>query len=149
MAGLCLAKTAGALLGLSEQSDPGVIWTIWHIPLFWIPGAALSPDAPIDLSTVAAYMASVVGTSILFTWLFNNTAGSLLLAVLFHLSLNVTGQVAMPMFPDWSSADRLRVDFLSFVAAKWCVVFIVIAVFGTARSTRNGSVRAQPDESVA
>lgn len=145
--GYALPRLQARYSALTSSLILGVFWTIWHVPLFWIPGAALSPDAPIDFSAVAAYAASVLGTSILFTWLFNNTASSLLLAVLFHLALNVTGQVVMPMFPDWSGAERLRVDFLSFVATKWCVVLVVIVVFGPAQLSRLGLVRAPCDHS--
>jgi membrane protease YdiL (CAAX protease family) len=135
--GYALPKLQCRFSALASSLIVGIVWTAWHIPLFWVPGAALPPDASIDLRTVAAYLASVLGTSVLFTWIFNNTAGSLLLAVLLHLSLNVTGQVVTPMFPDWSSADRLRVDFFSFVAAKWCFVMILIALLGPARLSRS------------
>ena len=100
----------------------------------------MSPDAAVNLATAAGYAASVIGTSILFTWLYNNTAASLLVAVLFHLALNVTGQVAIPMFPDLTATDRLRIDFLSFVVVKWCLVLIVLALFGATRLTRRATM---------
>lgn len=70
----------------------GGFWAAWHLPLFWIPGASQAglPIAPI--------LAQIVALSILFTWLYNRTHGSLLLALLFHAALNATGAV-LPLLP--------------------------------------------------
>lgn len=60
----------------------GVISTLWHLPLFWIPGTAQShlPFAIFAVRTVAL--------SIISTWLYNGTRRSLLFVLLFHASLN-------------------------------------------------------------
>jgi CAAX protease family protein len=60
----------------------GVISTLWHVPLFWIPGTAQShlPFAIFAVRTVAL--------SIISTWLYNGTRRSLLFVLLFHASLN-------------------------------------------------------------
>jgi len=60
----------------------GVISTLWHLPLFWIPGTAQShlPFAIFAVRTVAL--------SIISTWLYNGSRRSLLFVLLFHASLN-------------------------------------------------------------
>jgi len=60
----------------------GVISTLWHLPLFWIPGTAQShlPFAIFAVRTVAL--------SVISTWLYNGTRRSLLFVLLFHASLN-------------------------------------------------------------
>ena len=60
----------------------GVISTLWHLPLFWIPGTAQShlPFAVFAVRTVAL--------SVISTWLYNGTRRSLLFVLLFHASLN-------------------------------------------------------------
>jgi len=60
----------------------GVISTLWHLPLFWIPDTAQShlPFALFAVRTVAL--------SIVSTWLYNGTRRSLLFVLLFHASLN-------------------------------------------------------------
>ena len=63
----------------------GVIWTGWHIPLYFITGATqVSIPSPI-------YLVLVVTIAIYLTWLYNNTSGSLIITVLAHFFYNMTG----------------------------------------------------------
>jgi len=61
----------------------GVLWGLWHIPLFLIPDSfqAGLPFAGFFLSTVA--------TSIMVSWLFNNARGSVLVCAVFHAMTDV------------------------------------------------------------
>ena len=63
----------------------GVIWAIWHIPLFLTKGTS-QYEWRMEAGLVAplAYAFFVIVTSIQVTWLFNNTKGSVLLAAVFH-----------------------------------------------------------------
>ena len=69
----------------------GVLWGLWHLPVFiFVPGYH---SAGMDLASIAAAVLAfravqAVGQSVLLTWLFNHTRGSVLLAVLAHGSLN-------------------------------------------------------------
>jgi membrane protease YdiL (CAAX protease family) len=60
----------------------GVIWAIWHIPTFLAPG---------NTSPLALFMVKIITESVLYTWLYNNTRGSLLLVTLFHTAGNTAG----------------------------------------------------------
>ncbi|WP_254544323.1 CPBP family intramembrane glutamic endopeptidase [Halomarina pelagica] len=72
----------------------GFAWGLWHLPL------ALTVGDPLNGTRFAPYLATVVLDAILFTWVFNNTDGSLLLAILFHTSIAVAGLfVAAPDAP--------------------------------------------------
>jgi hypothetical protein len=63
----------------------GVIWTCWHIPLFFVTGATqMSIPFPI-------YLVLVVTITVYLTWLFNNTRGSLIITILAHFLYNMTG----------------------------------------------------------
>lgn len=66
----------------------GVVWTFWHTPLLWAPAGTTISGLPVDLRAVLTYLAFVTGLSFLFTWLADHTRGSVLLAVLLHLSVN-------------------------------------------------------------
>lgn len=59
----------------------GVLWAAWHIHPANL-GALLSPGG--------VFVAlNIVLTAVVFTWLYSHTSGSLLIAVLFHMTLNV------------------------------------------------------------
>jgi len=98
-----------ALPRMQERMGPlaasvvlGVLWGLWHLPVFvLVPGynSAGSGVASIAASVLVFTAVGAVGQSLLLTWLFNHTHGSVLLAVLAHASLNggsafVTGRTA-------------------------------------------------------
>jgi CAAX protease family protein len=63
----------------------GVIWCCWHIPLYFLPGSS-QRGIPFPI-----YLMMVVTLGVYFTWLYNNTRGSLIITVLAHFCFNVTG----------------------------------------------------------
>jgi uncharacterized protein len=66
----------------------GVIWTIFHLPLFF----TVTGSSQADWSFVS-FLISTVAMSVLYTWLYNNTRGSVLMAYLFHAAANTWSQV--------------------------------------------------------
>lgn len=63
----------------------GVIWCFWHLPLYFLPGSS-QQGIPFPI-----YLLLVVTLGIYFTWLYNNSRGSLLITVLAHFSFNCSG----------------------------------------------------------
>lgn len=70
----------------------GLVWGVWHLPLFFIDGTA---QAHIPL---ALFLLSVVAMSVVFAWLVNRTAGSVVAALLFHTAINFWPSV-VPVLP--------------------------------------------------
>jgi uncharacterized protein len=60
----------------------GILWTSWHIPLFFTPGEPLYGQ---NFWRWAPYTLLM---TIVYTWIFNNTKGSVLAAALLHASSN-------------------------------------------------------------
>lgn len=78
-----LQKTTSALLA---SVLIGLVWGIWHIPsLIYFGELQTSP-----VITGALSVLNTILVTILYTWLFNNTQGSLLLVGLFHLAQQMT-----------------------------------------------------------
>lgn len=100
----------------------GVIWFSWHIPLFWAPFGTLVSGAPITVLPVVTYLIMLVCLSIIMTWLSIRSKGSVLLAILFHLSINAG--IALLFFPA-VGADFIKVHLLSSVGM---VVFTGILI---------------------
>ena len=76
----------------------GVIWGAWHLPLFWLPGN-FHQTIPLSL-----FLLQSVALAVIYTWLHNNTKGSLLIALLFHTASNVTLGV-LPVLPMDTGGD--------------------------------------------
>jgi uncharacterized protein len=70
----------------------GFFWWLWHLPAVFIPGKFMADNLLIFL----ALLVVITLTSILFTWVFNNTNGSILAAMLMHASMNWSIWAAMP-----------------------------------------------------
>jgi membrane protease YdiL (CAAX protease family) len=68
----------------------GVAWATWHIPMFFIKGTSQYEQGLQSglLPAILGYSAFVIANSVQFTWLFNNTRGSVLLAAVFHGASN-------------------------------------------------------------
>ncbi len=81
-----LSKTMGRL---RASLVIGAVWTFWHIPMFL--GQGVSPSLwPVMLVQLCA-------GSVVFTWFYFRTGGSLLIAVLLHLGVHLNNShLALP-----------------------------------------------------
>lgn len=59
----------------------GVVWALWHLPLFFLSGSGQS-DLPLG-----PYVIAVVALSVVLAWLYN-ASGSVLIPMLFHGGIN-------------------------------------------------------------
>jgi uncharacterized protein len=113
----------------------GVVWAFWHLPLYVI------GQLPLNDPLI------IVGWTVVFTWLFNNTNGSVLIAMLMHNMTNiVSGGYFWAMF---SGTEWVRQGWL--LAALWCAVaVIVVIVNGPGHLSRKYTRQTPtPPESVA
>jgi membrane protease YdiL (CAAX protease family) len=76
------------------------IWLIWHLPLFWLEGAAQSGGSIIYFGLL------VLSMSFLFTLLYLRSKGSLLLAILFHTMINWVSAFIIPIILPASETDK-------------------------------------------
>jgi len=96
----------------------GVIWALWHLPLLWTQGNGMF-HLPVWL-----LLLDLTAKSILFTWVFLHTRGSVLIAMLFHGATNL-----FLVSPELASTGDFQVAVLAMVA-KWVLVGIVLLVAG-------------------
>ncbi len=64
----------------------GPLWALWHLPLFWVRVWNFPPT----LLNIALFVLAAIPFTIVMTWVFNNTKGSLLIAVLVHTTFDMT-----------------------------------------------------------
>ena len=70
----------------------GVIWSLWHLPLFFIKGT-FQYDLGAGSQSFWLFMIGIIPVTLVFSWLFNNTGRSTLAAMLFHFMGNFTGEL--------------------------------------------------------
>lgn len=68
---------------LSASLLLGFVWVLFHLPLF-----LTNTGFPLDLPGILSRSIQLVGASVIFTWLYNHSHGSVLLAYLLHGSVN-------------------------------------------------------------
>ncbi len=94
----------------------GVIWSVWHVPLYWDTVFA-------GFSSAAAFTVSTMCFSVLMTVLWGFTRASVFWAIIFHWSVNISGRVVGGVFPDietpssnlWEPATLVVVTVMVFV----------------------------------
>ena len=100
----------------------GVAWGVWHFPLYLL-GADIRP-----LSVFPAWVLLTVALSVILTWMYNGTGGSLLLVVLLHASSNLPLTI-------FFEEDIVR-PFLIYVALMLVAAAVVVAATGPATLSR-------------
>ena len=101
----------------------GIIWFIWHIPLWWAPFGTLVSGESISFLPIITYFLMLICLSIIITWLVINSKGSVFVALLFHLSINAG--IALLFFPELQVTFK-KVHLLSSVGMIIFTGFLIL-----------------------
>ncbi len=102
----------------------GAVWTLWHVPLFFIKDTLFYSHGAWS-PWFWQFMMEVIPFAVIFTWIFNNTRRSTLAAILFHFMANFT--------PDLTNVTA-GTNFYS--ALLWIIAAIaVVALWGAGTLT--------------
>jgi membrane protease YdiL (CAAX protease family) len=105
--GFALPHLQAARSALGASLVLGVVWGVWHLPLYLV-GTEIRP-----LSLFAPWVLLTVAVSVIYTWIYNGTGGSLLMVLLFHAASNLPLTVLLePLAKD----DQVTQPFLIYVA---------------------------------
>ena len=116
--GFALPRLMDGRSALAASLILGVLHVVWHLPLLGV---------EYDASNVLPWAIAVLAFSILVTWIYLHTDGSLLLPMLFHSSVNTSAV----LFP-WFSGDDLVVLWWLFAALWTIAAGIVVLRYGPA-----------------
>jgi len=106
----------------------GVLWGAWHLPL------RIAQGLPLTAAGLAAFLFTVLlltAWAVLFTWVYNNTNGSLFLMVVLHAVIDITPATIQPS--NWIGSALLLV-------LTWATVALVVTRAGAARLSRSNSM---------
>lgn len=124
--GYALPRLQRRFTALVSSLILGVLWWLWHLPLVFIPDKFMVSRLPL----FAALMVEIVLVTILFTWIYNNTGGSILAAMLFHTFMNWSIWVALPTMKVNLSVIGFTILLLAMVVA------LVLGLWGPKRLSR-------------
>ena len=119
--GFMLPRLLNSASSLYAALVVGIIWAVWHLPLFWISGAS---QEGIPAGWV---LLQILALSFIFTWLHNKTGGSLIMPLFFHAALNTSGAI-LPVLP--AQAGSLQPYLITVVLAVLFALFLVIKTKG-------------------
>jgi membrane protease YdiL (CAAX protease family) len=87
----------------------GVVWAFWHLPDFLTRAQGGGPGTGWSAfyTNLPIFVVMVMAITVVMSWVYNNTEGSLLIAILLHASIN-TGGILPELFPvQYASAMTL------------------------------------------
>ena len=123
-----------ALPRLQERYGPlpaslilGTLHAGWHLPVFLIPAIGLGP---LSLSFVVTWLPGLWATTVLWTWVFNNAKGSILIAVLQHSAYDASGAYvfgSIIVLNTLSSAQQNQVGIVQLVVFP-ALAIVVLAL---------------------
>lgn len=106
---------------LTASGIIGLVWAVWHLPAFAF-------EIPGYTTSFALYTLLVVGISVILTWLYNSTDGSILLAMLFHGGVNAAPGIGTAVVGDLSVVAVS--PYLILVPAVWMVALLLWLRYG-------------------
>jgi uncharacterized protein len=110
----------------------GAMWASWHLPLFFNPSVGSYSDLSFFL-----FVAFAIPLTILITWVFNSTGGSVLMTMIFHALMNASGELAKAL-PEYSARPASAIEaaaetghmYLMLTIVLWVAAAAVVLVYG-------------------
>lgn len=102
----------------------GVVWALWHLPLYVLPGAIYASRP------FASYVFVPIAFSFVLTWLYNRSGRALLVVMLLHAGVNSAGALIPAPASLLSSTAVVTQYQLVEAGAALLVLAVVLAVSG-------------------
>lgn len=114
--GYLLPRLQDRVSALTASIVIGLVWSLWHAPLFLLQSTSQATTSPLWFTLQA------VALSVILTWMYNSTGGSLLLAVLFHGVVNGWYEAMVRnLAPDTAGGFMGPAALLFTLIAAWLV----------------------------
>lgn len=109
----------------------GVIWGFWHLPKYLAPG---------NTGSFGWMMLKVLADAVIYTWLYNNTYGSLLLTTIMHAAGN-TADVFLPI-ANTQSGEHMD-TYILIIIIEIIIAALVTTITGLAHLPRAEELQVQ------
>lgn len=126
--GVALPLLRVRLASLPAGLALGLLWAGWHIPMFFLPGTR-------QTYPFVGFLLLAVSISVVMTWVWDRTKGSVLIAALFHAAMNTA----------WAVLNVLWGDLRLF----WLCVAFTVATAGVVAARQVRDARTAPARQLA
>jgi membrane protease YdiL (CAAX protease family) len=133
--GYVLPRLQSRMSALSASLLLPPIWALWHLPLWLTGGPGRTP------LIYAGFVLSAFALSVLLTWVYNSTGGSLLLVVLLHATVNLP----ITLLYD-TLGSRVTLPVLLYFGLMVVAAIVVVIVAGPKHLSRNHRKQEEPAE---
>jgi CAAX protease family protein len=96
-----------------------VLHGLWHLPAYFIPGTIL--NGPFNLVAFVANTVGIIAATVVWTWLFNHTGGSVFFAMFIHGVSNAVSGLLPRLGTD--TTDPWFIAKVTVVCALLLIVF--------------------------
>ena len=118
--GFALPRFQAKWSALTSSILLGGLWAVWHLPFFFI------PSQPLYQRNFWEWLPLIILSSVIYTWIFSNTGGSVLAAALFHAAFNST----IVILPTYAS-------LWYYYGSVLIAVILIVAIFGSRNLVRD------------
>lgn len=130
--GYLLIKLQQRWNALSSSIVVGIVWALWHLPLFFMVGTS---QHELHLPFVG-FMVGIIAVSILMTWVNNNTRNSLWAAIFLHWLYTYAAQVNSTGITRSTAYNWIEMTPYVLIA------LVVLIIWGPQRLARNSTMVA-------
>lgn len=101
----------------------GVIWALWHLPLFFLQGSGSEGQS------FPVYLLHVTALSVAMAWLYWKTEGSLLLVMVMHASVNNTTGIVPAALPHATNPLSFEGSLVAWatVGTSWVIAAVLLS----------------------
>jgi membrane protease YdiL (CAAX protease family) len=131
--GFALPRLQAGRTALEASVKLGLLWAFWHAPLMRF--AEWRGDLSLG-AFVVLYPLYIIALTIIFTWVYNHTQASILVATVLHSAFNYTLFFLDKTFK-FAQYDPLLVQGV-VTGLFWCVAVALIGVYGPDLRPRTG-----------
>ena len=128
--GYALPKLQASYSALVSSLVLGVIWFLWHLPLFFTAGTSYS-NTPLWV-----FLVFLLPFSILISWVFNSTGGSVLMVMILHAVMNASTGPLWRTIPDGATTISNTNIWLIQAGLLWVGAIVVVLVYGATNLSR-------------
>lgn len=107
----------------------GIIWALWHLPMFFITGVGQNADlnrlGPLFLVN---FILITIGLTFIYTWLYSNSNSNVFIVLVFH---GITNALSA-LFNLWETLESMTLS----VILVWIFAIIIVIYYGPTKFSK-------------